>query len=141
VTALEPTAPESYAEYLTSDLGWQELLNPYVSFKPIPSTFASSASAGGCPGGTLRFKARLANTSDRLLSNLTLQLTTLPKGALLANADGGPTGVGALLTVPRAGAYARGLLAPGDFIDVSFALCLPTKTSIPFFVDVLGDAQ
>jgi len=72
------------------------------------------------------------------LGSIVIQVTTLTNGDLLQNADGGPQGVGAMLTVPRTGDYLDGLLSAGESVDVPFAVCLTDTTPFQFFVDVLA---
>jgi hypothetical protein len=55
----------------------------------------------------------------------------LSNGDLLQNADGGPGGVGATLSV-------NGSLAKNAFVDVPFVICLTTTAQFQFFVYVLG---
>jgi hypothetical protein len=97
-----------------------------------------------CPAGFVGkygFDARLTNTSNSLLSGLSVKVTTLTGDNLLQNADGGPGGVGAILTVPETLGYADGLLSKGEYVDVPFVICLKKRTKFSFFVDVWGIAQ
>ena len=85
------------------------------------------------------FKARLtAKSSSPALTNLQVQVHTLTNGNLLQNADGGPGGAGATLTVSQTGALADGILSPAEFVDVPFVVCLQQRSPFSFFVDVLG---
>jgi len=89
--------------------------------------------------GKFSFNARLSGkNSSPSLTKLLAKVTTLSNGNLLQNADGGPAGVGATLTVPKAGNFSDGLLSPNEFVDVPFVICLKTRTAFSFFVDVLG---
>ena len=65
-------------------------------------------------------------------------MTTLTQDNLLQNADDGPGGVGATLTVPKSGDFSDGVLSPGEFVDVPFVICLKQFTQFSFFVNVLG---
>jgi len=118
--------------------------DPQISFTfaPISSTFKTTSNTSGCPAGFVGkfgFNARLTdkNTSPPL-SNLLVKVTALSNGNLLQNADGGPAGVGATLTVPKTGGFADAMLSPGQFVDVPFVICLKTRTAFSFFVDVMG---
>jgi hypothetical protein len=74
------------------------LLNDFVTFAPLSSTFHFTPDATGCPEGfvgTFSFEARLANISALALSDLVVAVTALTDGNLLQNADGGPAAVGA----------------------------------------------
>ena len=66
------------------------------------------------------------------------QVRTLTNGNLLQNADGGPFGAGATLTIPRTGDFADGLLSSGESVDVPFNICLKNTFRFTFLVDVLG---
>jgi hypothetical protein len=135
---------DAFVARLTSDLtegSLPALLNSYLSFNPVPSTFHTSPATTDCGAGTFSFKARLTNTGSHSFSHLAVKVTALTNGDLLQNADGGPGGVGALLTVPATGAYADGVMAPGESVDVSFVICLRTEGAFTFFVDVLGNVN
>jgi hypothetical protein len=67
-------------------------------------------------------------TGSPALTNLQLQVLTLTKGNLLQNADGGPGGIGATLTVPRVGDYADGVLNSGEAVETPFVVCLQNRT-------------
>jgi hypothetical protein len=117
------------------------LVNDLVSFDPLRSTFRFTPDPTGCPEGfvgNFRFGARLINTSDRLLSDLFGEVTTLTHGNLLQNADGGPAGVGARLTVPLEDEFTDGVLSPKEFVDVPFIICLQERRPFQFVVDVFG---
>jgi len=113
-------------------------INNLVSLNATGVNYFASANGASCPGGEFRIAARLTNTSAQPLSNLSVEVTTLTNGNLLENADGGPGGVGARLTIPRTGAYSDGILAPGESVDVVFLICLQNRNRFSFFVDLLG---
>jgi hypothetical protein len=120
------------------------VVNDLVTFEPIPSSFAFTPDPTGCPTefiGTFSFDARLSNISERSLTDLVVVVTTLTNGNLLQNADGGPGGVGARLTVPRQDGFADGRLTPDEFVDVPFIICLTTQEPFRLVVDVLGEAE
>jgi len=117
------------------------LINDLVSFEPISSSFQTTANTSGCPAafvGKFNFDARLFNNSSPSMSKLLVKVATLTNGNLLQNADGGPAGVGATLTVPKTGSFSDGVLSPGEFVDVPFSICLKDENPFSFFVDVLG---
>lgn len=119
-------------------------VNALITFVPSPATFRFTPHAMGCSAGfvgTFEFVARLTNRSDDPLTGLVVQVTTLSNGTLLRNADGGPGGVGARLTVPRQDGFADGLLGPEEFVDVPFIMCLEERAPFQFLVNVLGAAQ
>jgi hypothetical protein len=124
-----------------------EVLNNYVTFSPIISTYRTTADTSGClvdevPAeyvGKFSFDARLKNkNSSPPLSDLEVKVVTLTNGNLLQNADGGPGGVGSTLTVPKKNGYSDGVLSPQESVDVPFVICLKDKKPFRFFVDVLG---
>jgi hypothetical protein len=118
------------------------IVNNLVSFAPLSSTFITTSNTTGCPPGFLgkfSFRARLRDkTTSPGLYDLLAKVTTLTNGNLLQNADGGPGGLGAMLTVPRIGNFSDGLLSPGEFVDVPLSICLKNRRRFSFFVDVLA---
>jgi hypothetical protein len=120
------------------------VINDFVSFEPIPSTFTFTPDPTGCPEGfvgTFGFEAQLTNISTSVLSDLVVTVTTLTNGNLLLNADGGLGGGGALLTIPHKDQYGDGTLQETEFVDVPFTICLHALTPFHFFVDVLGKSR
>jgi cysteine-rich repeat protein len=125
-----------------------EIINPDVTFVPQGPSFFSTPDTTGCPpggAGRFGFDARLTNTSFTytMFSELFVEVNTLTNGNLLGNADGGPGGVGSILTVPvpPINDYSDGLLSMGEFTDVPFDICLLTFSGFSFFVDVWGVVQ
>jgi len=119
-----------------------EIINDLVLFEPIKLTYATTSDTTGCPPGFVgkfSFDAKLTNKgSSPSLLNLAVQVKTLTNGNLLHNADGGNGGEGSIMTIPLTGAYADGVLSPGEFVNVPFVICLKEKKSFKFIVDVLG---
>jgi len=58
---------------------------------------------------------------------------------VLCNANGGPGGAGATLTVPLQGDLADGQLAPGESFVVELPIGLQSFNPFTFLVDVLGE--
>jgi hypothetical protein len=119
-------------------------INALVTFVPLHDTFRFTPEPTGCPApfiGTFRFEARLTNISAHVLAALVAQVADLSPGTLLQNADGGPGGVGAQLTVPLQEDFTDGRLSPEEFVDVPFTICLQERSPFEFFVDVLGDVD
>jgi Tol biopolymer transport system component len=118
------------------------LANELVSLAGLPATFQTSADTSGCPArgvGKFSFVARLTSLPESpTLTDLQVQVQTLTNGNLLQNADGGPGGLGATLTVERAGGYADGVLDSGETVEIPFVICLQNRTPFQFFVDVKG---
>jgi hypothetical protein len=122
----------------------QPVFNDFVSFEPLPATFHFTPDPTGCPEGfvgTFSFEARLTNISERTLSDLVIEVIALTGNHLLQNADGGPGGVGAHLTVPRQDGFTEGRLTPDEFVDVPFIICLRQKRPFRLVVDVLGETE
>ena len=118
------------------------VVNNRVSLVPIVSTFQTSTDTTGCPAGFLGkfgFGATLThNSSSFSLANLMAQVKTLTNGNLLQNADGGPFGSGATLSIPRIDGFADGVLSSGESVNVPFSICLKNMVGFNFLVDVLG---
>jgi hypothetical protein len=120
------------------------VVNDRVTFDPIQSTFTFTPDPTGCPEGfvgTSRFEAQLTNSSERSLAELVVTVTTLTNRNLLQNADGGPGGVGARLTIPQQDDFTDGVLSPDEFVNVPFIICLTQRQPFTFVVDVLGNAE
>lgn len=134
VTAIDDTGLFDFSVFSFS-------VSDLVTFEPIESTFETTFDTTGCPPGFVgkfSFDARLANVSDKNLINLQILVSVLTNGHLLQNADGGPDGEGARLTVPETDGFSDGVLSPDDFVDVPFVICLTAFEPFTFFVDVLG---
>ncbi len=118
-----------------------QVINDLVTFKAVGSSYKATAETSGCPTGFVgkfSFTATLTNTSSSTLFHLKVPCITLTKGNLMENADGGPGGEGATMTVPLMGDYSDGELSPGESLDVPFSICLKEWRPFSFFVDVLG---
>lgn len=116
-----------------------------VRFTPESGSYHTTADVTGCPsgfGGKFSFTATLgAKPTSPPLSDLVVKVAQLSNGNLLQNSDGGPSGVGGLLTIPRnlGPSYSDGVLTHGETIQhIPFNICLTSKASFTFFVDVLG---
>lgn len=126
-----------------------EVVNDLVTFTPIRSTYTTTSDTSGCTPeegpeveykGQFSFDATLTNKSNSAfsLSELVVEVTELTNDNVLQNADGGPGGVGARLTVSLDEDYADGVLSPGQSVNVHFIVCLTKIERFTFFVDVLG---
>jgi hypothetical protein len=117
------------------------VVNQLVSFVPIESSFRTTSNTAGCPAGfagKFTFDAKLASENSSPVAALMTKVTHLTSGNLLQNADDGPGGVGATLTIPNADGFTDGILSPGEFVDVPFVICLKEFQPFEFFVDVFG---
>jgi hypothetical protein len=127
---------DGFVAVFTPDLEAPPVLNSFVSFVPIRSTYTRPSYS------LFRFEARLTNTSHQPLSHLAVKVVTLTSGDFLANSDLGPQIVGALMTVRPTGDYEDRVLGPGESVDVPFEIILGYHGG-PFtlFVDVVGIAE
>jgi Right handed beta helix region len=113
--------------------------NSLVNIVQRPRTLSPDTT--GCPSGQgfvgkSSVSYRLTNKSTSpVLYDLMAKVTMLEDGDLLQNADGVPSGMGAILTVPKIGQYSDGLLSRGQFVDVFFVICLK-DLSPTFLFDV-----
>jgi len=118
------------------------VVNNRVSLVPIVSTFKSTNDTSGCPAGfsgKFSFSATLTHdSSSSPLVDLMAQVKALANGNLLQNADGGPFGAGATLSIPRTDDFADGVLSSGESVVVPFSICLKNTVGFNFLVDVLG---
>ena len=117
------------------------VVNDHVFYNPIISTFTFSRDTTGCPEsfiGVFSFDAELVNTSNKLLSDLAVQVDTLTGGNLLKNADEEIGEKGALLTIPFTEDYSDGQFSPGEHVIVHFDICLNEAKAFRFVTNVLG---
>ena len=130
----------------TCDIGAFEFgmrfVNNAFSEPTLLNPTTSPGDTTGCPPdffGKFSFNARFTNTSINSLSDLLVEVQTITNGNVLQNADGGPGGVKARLTVPRRDGFSDGLLSRGQFVNIPFVICLRHgKEPFTFNVDVLG---
>jgi hypothetical protein len=119
----------------------RKVVNGLVNFQPRSTTFHTTIDPAACPGfvAVFRFDATLTNkSSSPSLADLIVQVATLTNGNLLQNAEGGPSGVGAILTVPHKDGFLDGILSPQESVAMPFVICLKNTQPFTFFVNVLG---
>ena len=117
------------------------LVNELVSLDAVPSSFHTAHIPVGCPAGfvaTFSFVGRLTNVGASPLTSLKILVDTLSNDNLLQNADGGPAGSMAILTVPERDDFDDASLSSGESVDVPFVICLTRVAPFRFLVDVLG---
>ena len=115
-----------------------KIVNDFVAFEPVPSTFRFTKDTAGCPGGVagiFSFDATLTNISDAALANLEIEVTELTDGNLLLTEDG-LLGEGERFRVPRTDGFTDAQLSQGELVDVPFAVCLQERRQFRLFVDV-----
>ncbi|MFZ1746279.1 MAG: PKD domain-containing protein [Nitrospirales bacterium] len=116
------------------------VLNDFVSFVPIGSTFSSTDEAGDCPSGDfgkLSFEATLKNTTDRELSDLHVEIEELSNDNLLRTEER-LLMIGEIFPISRTEDYADGILSSGESVAVPIRVCLNTRKPFRLLVNVLG---
>ena len=134
------SATEIQAIFDAGSAGKCKLVNDFVAFEPLPSTYRFITDATGCPAGfdgIFSFDARLTNISDHTLANLQVAIAELTDGNWLLTEDG-LLGVGEHFSVPQRDDFTDALLSPGELVDVPFAVCLQERRPFRLFVDVFG---
>jgi hypothetical protein len=135
--ALQPIASGFYDAFVTK-IHDAMLVNALVSFEPLRGTFQFTPDPAGCPAGFVGksvFDARLTNTSDRVLSDLWVQVSELTQDNRLLTPQG-LIGKVASFKVPPQGSFANGQLSPTEFVDVPFTVCLTDRTPFSLRVNV-----
>ena len=120
-------------------------VNDLLSLQALPETFVTTADLTGCPvgfAGKFSFVGRLQSlASSPALTDLQVHVQTLTNDNVLQNADDGPAGVGATVTVPKADDYADGVLDPGEQVDVPLVVCLRDLSPFQFFVEMRANLR
>jgi len=146
-TTSQHDAPYDMVSYYIDNLQLvdkKKIINDLVDFSPGLETFRTTPIATGCPSGfagKFSFNATLINRSDKSLSNLTVQVKSLTNGNLLQNADGGPGGVGAILTVPKDIGLCRWVIKQRGICGCSLCPLLKAANEIQLFCGCMGIAQ
>ena len=95
-------------------------------------------SAPNAPAGIYTITATFRNISTATLKDLHFEVTQLSNNNLLLNADGGPAGVGAILSVPPASLGPDEVLSPDETFTIGFEIGLASAKPFNFFVDAYG---
>jgi len=115
-----------------------------VTFTPLSSTYRTVSNTTGCPAGyagKFTFTAQLTNKpTGPGMPGVAVHVQTLTNGNVLLDPQTNTVlgGQGAVMEVPAVGQYADGLLSADETVDVPFVVCLKTRQSFQFFVDVFG---
>lgn len=119
------------------DGGGALLLDKSYLSADLPS---ESYSAGDprAPLGVMTITASFTNVSGQSLEGVYFIVTQLGNSGVLLNADGGPSGVGARLTVPAASLGPGGIWQPGTVLQQVFEIGLQTPGNFAFYVDAYG---
>jgi hypothetical protein len=104
--------------------------NTVASYNPTPVPHA--------PGGVYTISATFSNVSSSTLRDLFFQVVTLTGGNVVLNADGGPGGEGATVSVPPESLGDNGILEPGEPFTVDFEIGLAALQPFSFYVDAYG---
>ena len=88
------------------------------------------------PAGVYTIEATFHNVSEATLYDLYFLVVELTNGNLLLNADGGPGGVGSILSVTNPES-----LAPGESVTVVFEIGLQRRKAFDFFVDIYAAVE
>jgi len=128
---------DGFVARLTPDLTGRVVVNNLVTLVSLVTSFDPTPVDGG-PAGTFTITAIFTNTGSITIEDPIFLVTQLSGGNLLLNADGGPGGVGALLT-PDVGA--DGILSPHESVTTGFVIGLQAQAIFTFFVDLLGVPQ
>ncbi|MCB0212192.1 MAG: CSLREA domain-containing protein [Anaerolineae bacterium] len=100
-----------------------QLQGTSTSYNPTPVENA--------PVGVFTISAQFTNISSNSLTNIFFKVVTLTRNNVVLNADGGPAGVGATVSVPN------DIPAGGSF-TINFEIGLQTPKSFNFLVDAYG---
>jgi Tol biopolymer transport system component len=115
-----------------------------VTFTPLPSTYRTVSNTTGCPAGFVgkfTFTAQLTNKpTGPGMPGLDVLVQTLTNGNVLLDPQTNTVlgGQGSVMEIPQVGQYADGLLSADETVEVPFVVCLKTRQSFQFFVDVFG---
>jgi hypothetical protein len=90
------------------------------------------------PAGIYTISSTFTNISTAFIEKIHFLVTRLSGGNLLLNADGGPGGEGATLSVPDYALGEDGVLEPGESFTVDFQIGLQRRRRFSFIVDAYG---
>jgi hypothetical protein len=116
---------------LVLTLACPENINASLNLAGIATSYDRTP-RDNAPSGVYTITATFTNISANDLTNLYFNVATLTNGNLLLNADGGPAGVGAILTAPG---YVVHL---GDSFQVIFLVGLQARMNFTLYVDAYG---
>lgn len=108
------------------------IVNHLVSLNNV--SVALNPSEPNAPAGVFVITATFENISQSPINNPFFQVETLTGGNLLLNADGGPGGADAALSLN----LGDGVWDPGEVVIVNFDIGLQTLNRFTFLVDLLG---
>ncbi|MCB0212771.1 MAG: hypothetical protein KDJ52_25740, partial [Anaerolineae bacterium] len=95
-------------------------------------------SAPNAPAGIYTITATFRNISTATLKDVYFEVAQLSNNNLLLNADGGPGGPGAILSVPPASLGPDAVLSPNETFTLGFEIGLASAKPFNFLVDAYG---
>ncbi len=98
------------------------------------STMLDAIPVEGGPAGTFRITAVFTNISTQTIRHTFAEVVALSEGNLLLNADDGPGGVGARVTLPST----ENTLLPGATQTFEFVIGLQNREPFTFLVNIRG---
>ncbi|GJQ57687.1 MAG: hypothetical protein D8M57_00415 [Candidatus Scalindua sp. AMX11] len=116
-------------------------VNDFLKVSSIKGTYHWSSDTTDCPDGfvgKLMFDVKIKNTSNKLLSDLAIQVEELAGGNILKVSEEELGSEGVLLTLPLKDNYSDGELCPGEVVIVPLVICLKEWKPFELFIDVLG---
>ncbi len=90
------------------------------------------------PAGIFTINAQLTNIGQESIRDVALEVAKLSEHAQLLNADGGPGGVDAILSLPAEALGTDRLLTPGETITMTLEIGLQSKKAFDLEVNALG---
>jgi hypothetical protein len=121
-------AVDGYAVSLTP-VPEPEIINNSLHLNGTDTSY--NPSDGRAPAGVFTIEAAFTNISSDPLSNVFFEVVTLTGNNVVLNADSGPGGVDAKVSVP-------GTVVPGESFEVIFEIGLQQPMRFNFFVDAYG---
>jgi uncharacterized repeat protein (TIGR01451 family) len=105
---------------------WIALDQLQLLYRPAP--------VEGAPHGIATVDMTFTNTSTHTLRDIFFVVAWISHGNLVLNADDGPAGQGAVVTLPSLALGEDFLLTPGESFTVTFQIAL--QAPFPFYLDV-----
>jgi len=110
-----------------------EIINDSLSLDSLNTSY--NPTDPRAPAGVFTLTATWANTSSDSFSDVFVQIAELTGDNVVLNADGGPGGVGAVITI---GVDGDGVLSPGETATQMFEIGLQVAEPFGFSVNVFG---
>jgi glucose/arabinose dehydrogenase len=134
-TLFTPAAPGTYtATYVAAPnvVGLLKVNRMDLSYSLSGNSFA--------PAGVLGINVRLSNSSDTDISGIFFRVRRLSGGYML-NADAGPAGTGAIVSLPPDAMGTDGVLQPGESFLIAFRIGLTSLSRLRLVLDAYGLPQ